>query len=121
MLNKNIVKVAVTLIVGFSVTACGQSETPNSASGIIAAEKSVDTSKKIVSSKWSEFQQGFNDKKTVGSTVYNARVTMAGGTTTARAKSSLGDRINLKKWQEFQAAFTQRAEYYVANISKSFK
>ncbi|MBC7473635.1 MAG: hypothetical protein H7263_05040 [Candidatus Sericytochromatia bacterium] len=116
MLKKNLVKVAVTLVVGFSLNACGQTQNPNSVSRIGSVEKSQ---KKMVSGRWQEFQQGFNNKTTVSSTVFNARVSIGGGNETR--KVTMADRINSTKWKEFQKSFTERAEYYTANITSAFK
>ncbi len=116
MLNKSLLKVAVVLIFSMS-TGCGQNETPNTTENAAFAERTIEPKKKLSSSRWDEFREGFKKKNTASEAIYNAKVKINTNSVPSR-KITLSDRINLKKWEEFQEAFTTRTEHYIKNIKE---
>lgn len=129
MLNKGLFKVLLVLTLGVSFTAC-QSETPTTTNEkiieISADNDDYNQPKKISSDKWLDFQKGFKRKATVSDVVHTARsesqkedIMREYGNENPKRKVTMADRINLKKWEEFQTAFKNRAAYYINNISNA--
>lgn len=120
MLNKNLLKIGAVLIISFNITACGKNETPNSNLKTYVSQKT--TEKKIISSRWDSFKEGFKNRATASETVYNAKVdikTYDIKKASQTRKLTMADFIDQKKWLEFQKSFRERAEVYISNISKA--
>jgi hypothetical protein len=122
MLNKKLGRAIIALMLGFSCLACGKNDPPN-ASRKDTYTQSDTEKKKFSSDKWEEFQQGFKKKNTIAESIRNGRVKVQMDSIEKEyniKRGPLSSRIDPKKWEEFQIAFTTRAKMYINNITSAF-